>query len=221
MTIPRPDERSPPHRRGAIRGGARARCSIAPTSSSEAGRRGRIECSDRLHRRPVPRDALDQDAGVLPGRGRRARRPPAAAPRRRDAARPRRVDRRHRPGAVALRARVVIRSGSARTSSRSSPTPRQVPVVNRLTPVHHPCQAIADLQTLRERFGGARRAQGGLRRRRQQRRALARAARAHARRRGPGRGARRLAAGARLAARIRTMRARRSPVPTPSTPTSG
>ncbi len=28
-----------------------------------------------------------------------------------------------------------------------------VPVINMLTPVHHPCQAIADLQTLRERFG--------------------------------------------------------------------
>jgi len=28
-----------------------------------------------------------------------------------------------------------------------------VPVVNMLTPLHHPCQAIADLQTLRERFG--------------------------------------------------------------------
>lgn len=29
----------------------------------------------------------------------------------------------------------------------------EVPVVNMLTPVHHPCQAIADLQTLRARFG--------------------------------------------------------------------
>lgn len=28
-----------------------------------------------------------------------------------------------------------------------------VPVVNALTPRHHPCQTIADLQTLRERFG--------------------------------------------------------------------
>jgi len=31
-----------------------------------------------------------------------------------------------------------------------------VPVINGLTYEHHPCQALADLQTLRERFGGLR-----------------------------------------------------------------
>lgn len=47
---------------------------------------------------------------------------------------------------------VGIRSGSddrvAELAAGSS-----IPVVNMLTPSHHPCQALADLMTLRERFG--------------------------------------------------------------------
>jgi ornithine carbamoyltransferase len=47
---------------------------------------------------------------------------------------------------------IVIRSGSddAVTQLADAAT---VPVVNALTPMHHPCQALADLLTLRERFG--------------------------------------------------------------------
>ena len=47
---------------------------------------------------------------------------------------------------------IVIRSGSdeAVTELADAAT---VPVVNALTPLHHPCQALADLLTLRERFG--------------------------------------------------------------------
>jgi ornithine carbamoyltransferase len=47
---------------------------------------------------------------------------------------------------------IVIRSGSdeAVTQLANAAT---VPVVNALTPLHHPCQALADLLTLRERFG--------------------------------------------------------------------
>ena len=47
---------------------------------------------------------------------------------------------------------VAIRSGSDALVEDFAEA-AEVPVVNMLTPAHHPCQAIADLQTLRERFG--------------------------------------------------------------------
>ena len=47
---------------------------------------------------------------------------------------------------------IVIRSGSHETVAELAAA-AEVPVVNGLTPLHHPCQAIADLLTLRERFG--------------------------------------------------------------------
>ena len=97
-----------------------------------------------------------------------------------------------------------------------------VPVVNMLSPLHHPCQALADLMTLREAFGSI------------EGRVLAYV--------GDGNNvARSLAlvgalagvevrvaapAGYQLEADVRgascsTTRPRRSPAPTPSTPTSG
>jgi ornithine carbamoyltransferase len=48
---------------------------------------------------------------------------------------------------------IVIRSGSDETVVELA-SETEVPVVNGLTPWHHPCQALADLLTLRERFGG-------------------------------------------------------------------
>ncbi len=48
-----------------------------------------------------------------------------------------------------------------------------VPVINALSDRFHPCQALADVFTLQERFGDLRRAEAGVRRRRQQRRAFA------------------------------------------------
>jgi ornithine carbamoyltransferase len=47
---------------------------------------------------------------------------------------------------------IVIRSDSHETVAELAAA-ASVPVINGLTPVHHPCQALADLQTLRERFG--------------------------------------------------------------------
>jgi ornithine carbamoyltransferase len=47
---------------------------------------------------------------------------------------------------------IVIRSGSDERV-RELADGSSVPVVNGLTPQHHPCQALADLLTLKERFG--------------------------------------------------------------------
>jgi ornithine carbamoyltransferase len=47
---------------------------------------------------------------------------------------------------------IVIRSGSDQAVAELA-AETEIPVVNGLTPLHHPCQALADLLTLRERFG--------------------------------------------------------------------
>jgi ornithine carbamoyltransferase len=47
---------------------------------------------------------------------------------------------------------IAIRSGSHEAVAELAAA-SEVPVVNALTPLHHPCQALADLLTLRERFG--------------------------------------------------------------------
>ncbi|CAN5522331.1 ornithine carbamoyltransferase [soil metagenome] len=49
-------------------------------------------------------------------------------------------------------AAIVIRSGSDEVVAELAEA-SEIPVVNGLTPLHHPCQALADLLTLRERFG--------------------------------------------------------------------
>jgi ornithine carbamoyltransferase len=48
---------------------------------------------------------------------------------------------------------IVIRSGSDENVAELA-AGAEVPVINALTPEHHPCQALADLLTLRERLGG-------------------------------------------------------------------
>jgi ornithine carbamoyltransferase len=47
---------------------------------------------------------------------------------------------------------IVVRSGSHETVAELA-AGAEVPVVNGLTPLHHPCQVLADLLTMRERFG--------------------------------------------------------------------
>ena len=47
---------------------------------------------------------------------------------------------------------IVIRAGAQETVAELAAY-AEVPVINALTPLHHPCQALADLLTLRERFG--------------------------------------------------------------------
>jgi ornithine carbamoyltransferase len=48
---------------------------------------------------------------------------------------------------------IVIRSGSHELVAEFA-AGAEVPVVNALTPEHHPCQALADVMTMAERFGG-------------------------------------------------------------------
>jgi ornithine carbamoyltransferase len=47
---------------------------------------------------------------------------------------------------------IVMRSGADETVAELAEH-AEVPVINGLTPLHHPCQALADLVTLLERFG--------------------------------------------------------------------
>ncbi|MEK6325923.1 MAG: ornithine carbamoyltransferase [Actinomycetota bacterium] len=47
---------------------------------------------------------------------------------------------------------IVVRAGSHQVVTEVADR-AEVPVINGLTPDHHPCQALADLLTLRERFG--------------------------------------------------------------------
>ena len=47
---------------------------------------------------------------------------------------------------------MVVRAGSHETAERLA-AGADVPVINGLTPDHHPCQVLADLLTMRQRFG--------------------------------------------------------------------
>ncbi len=84
---------------------------------------------------------------------RRARRPPDGPQDRGHAARPRRVDQGHRLRPVEERRRDRHPHRPRRARRGSSPSTPRVPVINMLTADHHPCQAFADLLTLKQTFG--------------------------------------------------------------------
>ena len=129
---------------------------------------------------------------------------------------------------------VVVRTLSQTRLREFAAAGARMHVVNALTDEEHPCQALADMLTLREHIGPLSRADAHVRRRRQQRRGVARARGTDARIErargvaggirpaGPGR---RRGDGGRARRRdghvVARSRSRPSPAPTPSTPTSG
>ncbi len=95
---------------------------------------------------------------------------------------------RRRPSATASRSRtwraqflerwvhaVVIRTYSQRVLEEFASAAKRLHVINALTDQEHPCQAVADFLTLRERWGSLKGAHDRLYRRRQQRRRVVRA----------------------------------------------
>ena len=103
--------------------------------------------------RPAVREAVAAHPGHLHDWRRRAGRQHRRHPVRRDARRPRAAARRGaQSGALGRRAWSSARS--PRPVCRSSPSRHPaLRVVNALSDEEHPCQALADMQTLRERWG--------------------------------------------------------------------
>ena len=183
--------------RRAARGPARTSCrSSTSTRRSRAlprpGRAGegrppaRTRGADRRRaRRPARRDAVREAVAAhaldVRDRGPRARR------RRRSRLQPDAALGQREPVADVARNlerwvdAVVIRTFSQRLLEEFAAAAPQLHVINALTDDEHPCQALADCLTLRERWGTLPRPDDRLRRRRQQRRDLARARRGDAR----------------------------------------
>ena len=129
------------------------RCSTARSAWKARSRRGAARCSPARasrccsrSRRPGPGSSIEM--AVVD-----ARRPPDLHPARGGRARHARVGRGRRPHARRL-LRGRSRPGCSTTRrSRRMAAAVDVPVVNLLSDRAHPCQALADLLTLRERFG--------------------------------------------------------------------
>ena len=126
--------------------------------------------SPLLFEKPSARTRISIEMAVVD-----ARRPPDLRPRPRRSASTcaRSVEdvARTMAGMCAVIAARVFDHAHARSAWRRSV---DVPVVNLLSDRAHPCQALADLLTLREHFGDARGPAARVRRRRQQRRRVAR-----------------------------------------------
>ena len=103
--------------------------------------------------RAAVRAALDAHADVVEAGVVRARRPPDGPARQRAAAHARGVGARHGARVLPPRGRDRAAHRAATSGSTSWPSTPPCPVVNLLSPLHHPCQALADLMTLREAFG--------------------------------------------------------------------
>ena len=197
------------------------------------GRRAaaRRPAAGRPHGRPLLREAVAAHPPLVRGGGRPAGRPPGHVPPRRGRAAASGSRSPTSPGSCPATTPPSAPGSSTTPCWRSWPSAATIPVVNLLSDRGHPCQALADLLTMRQslgRPGGRHRGLGG---RLQQRRPVAGArghdaghegparlpARLRARRRRP-----RPAAGAgRRAGRARPGRTRPSRAPTPCTPTCG
>ena len=136
--------------RAGLRDGAAAQGRVPGDAAARRAAAGRADAGDALP------EAEPADAGDLRGRDDPARR--AAIYLTEDTvmgARESRPRRRPQPRAVRRRA---SSPGPARTRSSWSSRPRPaIPVINGLTLREHPCQALADVFTIRERFGDAAR----------------------------------------------------------------
>ena len=127
-------------------------CAARPRGGAQ-GRPARVARARASQRRARLRAALHAHSGVVRGRRSGARRPSARAARGRAAALARGVRARHGARAVAIRAMGSVSARGRTRWWRNWPQHGSVPVINMLTRDHHPCQALADLLTLRERFG--------------------------------------------------------------------